>query len=197
MADDPRIDAYIDAAPPFAQPILRHIRAVIHAVCPEVGETIKWSRPFFEHQDRMFAGMAAFKAHVSLVLWNLGESGGETSRDQDGMGQFGKLASLADLPDDAALKQAIGAALCAIEAGKPARAKTSPRAQLPVPEALETALAAAPAAKATFDGFSASNRRDYCEWIGEAKRAETQAARVTQAIAWLAEGKPRHWKYRK
>ncbi|WP_442678536.1 YdeI/OmpD-associated family protein [Sphingomonas sp. ASY06-1R] len=197
MADDPRIDAYIDAAPPFAQPILRHIRATIHAVCPKVDETIKWSRPFFEYQGRMFAGMAAFKAHASLVLWNLGEAGGETSRDQDGMGQFGRLTSLADLPDDAALTQAIEVALRAIEAGKPARAKTSPRAPLPVPEALATALAAAPAAKSTFEGFSASNRRDYCEWIGEAKRAETQAARVAQAIAWLAEGKPRHWKYQK
>ncbi|WP_420138788.1 YdeI/OmpD-associated family protein [Sphingomonas sp.] len=196
MGRDLRIDAYIDAAPPFARPILQHIRAVIHDVCPAVDETIKWSRPFFEHQGRMFAGMAAFKAHASLVLWHLGETGRETSRDQDGLGQFGKLTSVADLPDDATVKQAIRESLATIAAGKSVRAKAA-RAELPVPDALATALAASPAAKAVFDGLSASNRRDYCAWIGEAKRAETRAARVAQAIEWLAEGKPRNWKYQK
>ena len=197
MARDPRIDAYIAAAQPFARPILTHIRDVIHQACPDATETMKWSRPFFEHQGRMFAGLSAFKAHASLVLWRMGETGDATSRDQEGMGHFGKLTSLADLPDDAALIAAIRDAVAAIEMGKPARPKKAPRADLPVPEELAAALADAPAANATFVGFSASNRRDYCEWIGEAKRPETRAARVAQAVEWLAEGKPRHWKYQR
>ena len=197
MARDLRIDAYIAAAQPFARPILQHIREVIHQTCPDVTETIKWSRPFFEHDGRMFAGLSAFKAHASFVLWRMGEEGDTTSRDREGMGQFGKLTSVADLPDDAALTAAIREALAAIDAGKPARAKPAPRADLPVPEELSAALDGAPAAKATFDGFSPGKRRDYCEWIGEAKRPETRAARVAQAVEWLAEGKTRHWKYQR
>jgi hypothetical protein len=34
------------------------------------------------------------------------------------------------------------------------------------------------------------------DWIVEAKREQTRGRRVAQAIEWLAEGKPRHWKYR-
>jgi uncharacterized protein YdeI (YjbR/CyaY-like superfamily) len=197
MARDPRIDAYIADAQPFARPILNHIREVVHQACPDVTETIKWSRPFFEHKGRMFGSLGAFKAHASLTVWRMGEMGDATSRTQEGMGQFGKLTSLADLPDDAVLIGAIQAATSAIEAGRPARPKKPPRAELPVPDELSAALADEPAAKQVFDGFSPSHRRDYCEWIGEAKRPETRDARVKQAVLWMAEGKPRHWKYQR
>jgi hypothetical protein len=197
MERDPRIDAYIAAAQPFARPILQHIRALIHRACPDVVETIKWSRPFFEHKGRMFAGLSAFKGHASFVLWRLGEGGDATSRDQEGMGHFGKLTSRDDLPDDAELLGAIQEALATIDAGVPARSKKAPRAELAVPHELGAALASVPAAKATFDNFSPSNRRDYCEWVGDAKRAETRVARAAQAAEWLAEGKVRNWKYQK
>jgi uncharacterized protein YdeI (YjbR/CyaY-like superfamily) len=196
MSRDPRVDDYIAKAQPFARPILTHLRDVIHAACPDAVETIKWSRPFFEHKGRMFAALGAFKAHASLILWRMGE-GDATSREREGMGDFGKIASLADLPPDAEVIAAVREAMAAIDTGKPARAKKAPRPELPVPDELAAALAEAPGAKATFDGFSPSQRRDYNEWIGEAKRPETRAARVAQAIEWLFEGKPRHWKYQK
>jgi uncharacterized protein YdeI (YjbR/CyaY-like superfamily) len=190
---DPRIDDYIAKAEPFARPILEHLRGLIHAACPDAIETIKWSRPNFEHKGRVFASLGAFKAHASLTLWRVGEMiGGE----KEGMGQFGKLASLADLPDDGEVMRVIRAATTVIDRG-PAPKVKAPRAPLPVPDELAAALAEAPAARATFEGFSPSHRRDYCEWIGEAKRPETRAARVAQAIAWMAEGKPRHWKYQR
>jgi uncharacterized protein YdeI (YjbR/CyaY-like superfamily) len=197
MARDPRVDAYIAGAQPFARPILTHLRDVIHAACPDAVETIKWSRPFFEHKGRMFAALGAFKAHASLILWRMGESGGITSREREGMGDFGKITSLADLPADAEVIAAVRDAMDAIDTGKPARAKTAPRPELPVPDELAAALAEAPHAKAVFNGFSPSQRRDYNEWIGEAKRPETRAARVQQAIEWLFEGKARNWKYQK
>ena len=197
MTRDPRVDAYIAGALPFARPILTHLREVIHKACPDAVETIKWSRPFFEHKGRMFAALGAFKAHASLILWRMGESGGITSRERDGMGDFGKIASLADLPADAEVIAAVRDAMEAIETGKPARAKKAPRPELPVPDELAAALAEAPGAKAVFDGFSPSQRRDYNEWIGEAKRPETRAARVAQAVEWLFEGKTRNWKYQR
>ena len=132
MARDPRVDAFIAGAQPFARPILTHVREIIHQTCPDVVETIKWSRPFFEYKGRMFAALGAFKAHASLVLWRMGEMGDATSREREGMGQFGRLTSLADLPDDGQLTAIVRTAMEAIETGKPARPKKPPRAALPV-----------------------------------------------------------------
>jgi len=192
---DPRIDAYIAKAPPFARPILQHIRRVMHVACPQAVETIKWGFPHFTYKGKLLAGMAAFKAHASLGLWHMGDKG--PSRDVEGMGQFGKLTQVADLPDDTMLARHIHTAMALIDAGPATKPKKPPRAELPVPEELVAALEQAPAAKATFENFSPTNRRDYCEWIGEAKRSETRAARVAQAIEWMADGKPRHWKYQR
>ena len=193
-AVDPRIDVFIAKARPFAQPILSRLRAVIHRACPGVTETIKWGRPAFENDGRILAVFGAFKAHASLTLWKMGEA---TGREEEGMGQFGRLTGLDDLPDEAELIRIIQAVASArAEPAKP-RPDKAPRAEYPVPDALAAALEQAPAAKAAFDGFAPSHRREYCEWIGEAKKPETRAARVAQAVEWLAEGKSRNWKYQK
>lgn len=190
-AADPRVDAFIAGAQPFAQPILSHLRAVIHRACPQVEEAIKWGRPSFVHEGRILAVFGAFKAHASLTLWKMGEA---TGREEDGMGQFGRLTSLADLPDDAELIRLIRETASA-RASAPPKAKTPPRPDLPVPEELATALAASPEAQAVWDGFAPSHRREYSEWVSEAKRAETRSARVAQSVEWIAEGKQRNWKY--
>jgi uncharacterized protein YdeI (YjbR/CyaY-like superfamily) len=189
---DPRIDAFIANAQPFAQPILSHLREVIHRACPSVVEAIKWGRPAFENDGRILAVFGAFKAHASLTLWKMGEA---TGREEEGMGQFGRLTSLDDLPGDAELIRIIRATASARAEPAAPKPRKAPRSELPVPDELAAALAGAPAAKAVFEGFSPSNRRDYCEWIGEAKRPETRASRVAQAVEWLAEGKTRNWKY--
>lgn len=196
MSRDPRVDDYIAKAQPFAQPILTHLRDVIHQACPDAVETIKWGFPHFDYKGKILGGISAFKAHAAFGLWKLGDKG--PSRDEaGGMGHFGKLTSLADLPDDATLTDYILKAMALIESGPAPRPKKAPRPDLPVPDELIAALEQAPAAQTMFDGFSPSNRRDYCEWIGEAKRPETRAARVAQAIEWIAEGKPRYWKYQR
>jgi len=196
VSHDPRIDAYIAKAQPFAQPILTHIRNVMHAACPDAEETIKWGMPFWDYKGRIMGSMAAFKAHASMGLWRMGVEG-PSKVDKDGMGQFGKLASIADLPNDAELTALIHKAMAIIDEGPAPRATKPTKAELPVPEELAVALDANAAAKATFDGFAPSNRRDYVEWIVEAKRAETRAQRVAQAIEWMAEGKSRNWKYKR
>jgi uncharacterized protein YdeI (YjbR/CyaY-like superfamily) len=193
-APDPRIDAFIAKAQPFAQPVLSHLRAMIHRACPGVTETIKWGRPAFENDGRILAVFGAFKAHASLTLWKMGEA---TAREDEGMGQLGRLTSLDDLPDDAELIRIIQATASARAEPAAPRPNKVPRPDLPVPDELAAALDHKPAAKTVFEAFSPSNRRDYCEWIGEAKKPETRAARVAQAIEWLAEGKPRNWKYQK
>jgi len=190
-AADPRIDAFIAEAQPFARPILSHLRDVIHRALPHGEEAIKWGRPSFLLEGRIVAVFGAFKAHASLTLWKMGEA---TGREEEGMGQFGRLTSLADLPDDAELIRLIQETASARETAPP-RQKKAPRPELPVPAELAAALAASPEAQAVWDGFAPSHRRDYSEWVSEAKRAETRAARVAQSVEWIAGGKQRNWKY--
>ena len=198
---DPRVDAYVAAAPDFARPILEHLRALVHRAVPDAVETMKWSRPHFEHHG-LLAGMSAFKAHVAFGLWRASEVGagaaGADAVGTDGMGQFGRITRLADLPSDAQLVAWLREAARLNEAGPRRRAANPTSASRPVPEVpddLREALAASPAARATFEGFAPSHRREYLEWIVEAKRPETRARRVAQAVEWMAEGKGRNWKY--
>jgi len=194
---DPRIDAYIAKSAPFARPILEHIRAVMHEACPDVEETIKWGFPHFDYHG-MMCSTASFKAHCALNFWLGGQVLGDEMTDE-AMGQFGRITSLKDLPNKATLRRYIKKAMALNDAGvKLSRptAKTGTTAKpVVVPPELAAALARHEGAKSAFDAFSPSHRREYCAWIAEAKRDETKAKRVEQAIAMLTEGKARHWKY--
>jgi hypothetical protein len=194
VSRDPRIDAYIADAQPFARPILTHLRTLMHQAFPEVEETIKWGFPHYVYKGKILGGTAAFNAHASLHLWRLGAAA--PVKEVDGLGQFGRLTSITDLPDETAIVTCIREAAASIDAPSAPVRKAAPRPPPAVPEALAAALEQAPDARATFERFSPTQRRDYCEWIEEAKRPATQAARIAQAIEWLGEGKPRHWKYR-
>ncbi len=195
MARDPRIDAYIARAAPFAQPILAHVRTLVHEACPGVEETIKWGMPTFVHAGGILCGMAAFKQHASFGFWKHALVVGE-GEPREGMGSYGKLASLADLPPKRTLLAHVRKAMALNEAGvkSPAR-KSAPKPPPLTPHDLAAALSDAPAARAAFDAFPPGCRREYIDWIVEAKRPETRARRVAEAVAWMAEGKRRNWKY--
>lgn len=203
MAQDPRIDAFIAAAAPFAQPILRHLRALVHAAVPDLDEAVKWGMPHFIYKGKNLAGMAAFKAHCAFIIHGDGRQGdGQQGDGQQGdaLGQFGKITALGDLPPDAELAEKLRGGCARIDAAGTAlkpRAATpgEPRAELAMPDDLAAALAQHPAAAATLDGFAPSHRREYLEWITEARRPATRASRIAQAVEWLGEGKKRNWKY--
>lgn len=190
MTNDQRIDAYIAKAAPFAQPILTHLRALVHATVDGLEETIKWGMPHFLYKGKNLAGIAAFKAHAALILHGEGRQG-------EGMGSYGKIASRAELPSDADLTGAVLAARARIdEAGTALKPRAAPKplkAAIVMPSDLATALA--PEARATFDAFPPGAQREYLEWIVDAKRPETRAKRIAQAAEWIAAGKRRNWKY--
>lgn len=195
MSRDPRVDTYIKRAQPFAQPILEHVRARVHAALPEAEETIKWSAPCFTLGGKILLMMAAFKAHAALNFWR-GQEIGDGSPKAGAMGQFGKLTCLDDLPDDAALDELIRqAASLASTAPVSRRPKHTPKPPPKVHPELARALAANPAANATLGGFPPSAQRDYLDWIADAKQDSTRAKRIATAIEWLADGKKRNWKY--
>jgi uncharacterized protein YdeI (YjbR/CyaY-like superfamily) len=199
-ARDPRIDAYIAAAEPFARPILEHLRALVHESCPGVEETLKWRMPAFVAHGAILCTMAAFKRHAAFGFWRHAELiGSEPPGDggDKGMGSFGRLTSVRDLPPKTRLRMLLKRA-AALNASGARPARVAKAASNPVPELppdLVAALNAAPEAKAVFDAFPPSHRREYLEWILEAKRADTRAGRIAQAVAWLTEGKSRNWKY--
>ena len=195
MERDPRIDDKIAKAAPFARPILEHLRDLVHKAIPEVGEAIKWGMPHFTYKGKNIAGMASFKAHCAFMIHGEGRQG-----EGEGMGSFGKIVSLADLPPEADLIEKLRAAQARIDDARTAQRKPmAVKARTPrtieMQEDLSAALAADPAAAQYWDGLAPSHRYEYLEWITEAKRPETRAKRIGQALEWLAEGKRRNWKY--
>jgi len=197
MSDhDPRVDAYIDRAAPFAKPILARLRGIVHGAVPGIEETIKWGMPGYVHAGGIVCMMGAFKQHVSFGFWKHALVMGDVERD--GMGSFGKLRAVGDLPPKRELASLIRKAAKLNEDGVKS---TGPRARgasgepPEVPADLASALRRNKAAAAAFKAFPAGQQREYCRWISEAKREETRKRRLVQAVEWIAAGRYRNWKY--
>lgn len=192
MKTNPRVDAYIKKAQPFARPILKHLRKLVRRACPDVEETIKWRMPFFERKG-IVCFMAAFKQHAAFDFWKGELLVGKEKRGA--MGRFGRITSLKDLPSDQEIVSCVKKAAELNEHG--IQKKRSPRVarKLVVPPDLKSALAKNAKARKTFENFSYTNRREYVDWITGAKRDETRKRRLKSAITWLAQGKPQNWKY--
>jgi uncharacterized protein YdeI (YjbR/CyaY-like superfamily) len=202
---NPKVDAYLAKAQPFAQPILAHLRKLVHEACPEVEETIKWSRPFFEYRGAILCNMSAFKQHCSFGFW--GEEIGAVLRGAkalrgDAMGSLGRIVCVSDLPSDKLMLDWIRQATGLVANGQytspiAARRKVvkAPRQEPEIPPEFASALKRNKNAAAVFAAFSPSCKREYVEWIADAKRPETRDKRIATALEWIAEGKQRNWKY--
>src|SRR5687767_381692 len=194
-ATDPRVDAYIARAKPFAQPILKRIRAAVHAGCPDVVETIKWSVPAFEHKGPM-CGMAAFKGHC---LWGFWKAALMKSMPNDpahkAMGGFGRFESLDELPSEAAMIRMVKEAAALNDAGVKVPRAFKEKKPLKAPAYMLSAIKRNKKAHAAYRAFSPSHKREYIEWITGAKAEDTRARRLATAVQWMAQGKSRNWKY--
>jgi uncharacterized protein YdeI (YjbR/CyaY-like superfamily) len=200
MPTDNRVDDYIARSPEFAQPILKHLRELVRRGCPEIEEAIKWSTPAFLYNNKILFSMAAFKAHCRFIFWRpeIAAMAGKTgaSADDDGA-VVGKVTQLSELPSDKELLRYIREARrLAHESPKPLmRKKSAPKPALETPAEFAAALKKHRAAAKTFEAFPPSHRREYIEWISDAKREDTRKKRIDTALQWLAEGKSRNWKY--
>lgn len=194
---DPRVDAYIARSAEFARPILDRVRAIVHQACPQVEETVKWGMPSFVYAGGILCGMAAFKQHASFGFWKHAQLMGEDA-PRDGMGSFGRMTRVADVPARKVLVPLIKQAMrLNEESATPARPRrvVALKPAIEPPADLLAALRKNRKAQTTFDAFSPSHRREYVEWVLEAKREDTRGRRIAQALEWMAEGKPRNWKY--
>ena len=195
---DPRVDEYIERSADFARPILTHIREIVHDACPEAEETLKWGFPHFTYKG-ILCSMASFKGHCALTFWKGDEVLGAGVASKGAMGQFGRLTSVKDLPTKKMLRSYLRKAKTLNEAGTPGplRRRARSKGEVEVPEDLRAALKKNKKANATFEGFPPGHRREYVEWITEAKRPETRARRLATTLEWLADGRKRNWRYEK
>lgn len=204
MKKDLRVDTYIEKAQPFAQPILKHLRKLVHKACPEVEETIKWGMPSFECKGPL-CGIASFKQHAILGFWKTallkdpkGYLQEHKAKGGDAMGNLGRITSLKNLPPDEVIIDFVRQAKKLNDDGTklPPKPKKE-QVEMPVPEYFATALKKNKKAQATFSTFSSSQRKEYVEWVTEAKTEATREKRLATSIEWMAEGKRRNWKYEK
>lgn len=204
VSPNPKVDAYIARARPFAQPILEHLRTLIHDGCPDVEETMKWSMPFFLYRGVILGNMSAFKEHCRFGFWGkemgavLREAG---KKQENGANSLGRITGLKDLPADKKMLGWIRQAAAFVDSGEytsPMAARSRVvKAEAETPPDFAAALQKNKRAAAAFAAFSPSCRREYIEWITEAKREETRGRRMATAVEWIAEGKQRNWKYQK
>ena len=186
VTKNPKVDEYIDHQQDFAKPILRHVRALAHEALPTCEEALKWGVPYFVVDGKNAVGMAAFKKHASVMVCSTETTGG-------GMGNFGKLTEVSQLPGDDELKQQFRDSVKAVQSPATSQPKAKPK--LDTPDDLAKAIAGTDGAQSVWDGFTDAQRRDYIEWITSAKREATREKRLSQAAEWIGEGKRRNWKY--
>ena len=197
---DKRIDAYIDKKADFAKPILKHLRELVHKVCPDAEETIKWGMPFFDYKGSVLCAISAFKEHCSFMFWKA-----KLMKDPEGilqvaerhaMGNFDRITSLKDLPSDKILIAYIKEAMKLNEDDikLPPRKKAAPT-ELKIPVDFAAALKKNKKAQSVFENFTPGKKKEYIEWIIEAKTEPTKIKRIETAVEWIAEGKSRNWKY--
>jgi uncharacterized protein YdeI (YjbR/CyaY-like superfamily) len=197
---DKRIDAYIEKKADFAKPILKHIRELVHKACPDAEETIKWGMPFFDYKGSVLCAMAAFKEHCTFMFWKAKLMKDPEKilqvTEREAMGNFGNIKSLKDLPSDKILTAYIkeAAKLNEDNIKLPVREK-KPVAELKMPVDFAAALKKNKKANAVFENFTPGKRKEYIQWITEAKTEDTKLKRIETAVEWIAEGKSRNWKY--
>jgi uncharacterized protein YdeI (YjbR/CyaY-like superfamily) len=192
---DPRVDAYIDKSADFAKPILIHIRKLVHKACPDIIETMKWSFPHFDHKGTV-CSMASFKQHCAFGFWK------QSLMEQDAfpaektaMGSFGRITSIKDLPPDKVMLRLVQQAVELNEKGVKVAKRPVEKKELVIPKDLTAALSKNKPAKIAFDKFSYSHKKEYVQWIEEAKTDATRNKRLATTVEWLSEGKSRNWKY--
>lgn len=197
------MDAYIAKSADFAKPILNHLRELVHKVCPDVEEKMKWSMPHFDYKGEMMCGMAAFKQHASFGFWKAALMKDpvliESAKTEVAMGHLGKITSLKDLPSDKKLAAWIKEAMALNDKGikVPSKAKSAEKKELVVPDYFMKALAKNKKAQKVWDAFAYSHKKEYLQWITEAKTEATRESRMATTLEWVAEGKGRNWKYEK
>lgn len=201
IAKDKRVDEYIAKSADFAKPVLNHLRKLVHTSCPQVQETIKWGFPHFNYKG-MMCSTASFQNHCAFGFWKaalMKEADELKENNAKAMGHLGKIKSLGDLPPDKIIIGRIKEAMKLNDEGVklPERKSSDKKTDIVVPFSLKKELIKYKKASDIFNNLSPSHKREYIEWINEAKTEETRGRRILKTIEWLTEGKTKNYKYEK
>ncbi len=201
-AKEKALDAYIAKSADFAKPILNHIRELVHKACPNVEEKMKWSMPFFDYKGEMLCHMASFKQHAVMGFWKAPLMKDsilvENAKSEVSMGHLGRITSLKDLPPDKKIIAWIKEAMALNDKGVKlaAKPKAADKKELFVPDYFLKALNKNKKALQIFTAFPYSHKKEYVQWITEAKIEITKNKRIATAVEMIAENKSRNWKYK-
>ncbi|SEW41674.1 Uncharacterized conserved protein YdeI, YjbR/CyaY-like superfamily, DUF1801 family [Chryseobacterium wanjuense] len=198
---DTKVDEYIEKSPDFAKPILQYLRETIHEVCPDAEEAIKWKFPTFMYKGKILCSITSFKQYCSMGFWLHGEMKTikelETNAEKSSMFSLGKITKMEDLPAKPLLKKAILEAMELTDMGVTMKKAVPSKTETPIPDYFKEVLQHNKKAWEVFEKGSPSFRKEYINWITEAKTEATRNKRMEQAIEWISEGKGRNWKYEK
>lgn len=196
-----KVDEYIEKSLDFAKPILNHLRETIHEVCPDVEEAIKWKFPTFMYKGKILCSITSFKQYCSLGFWlhqdmkTLKEL--ETTAEKSSMFSLGRITRMEDLLPKPQLKKAIKEAMELTDMGVTMKRAAPTKTETAIPDYFKEALQQNKQALEIFEKSSLSFRKEYINWITEAKTEATRNKRMEQALEWIEEGKGRNWKYEK
>ncbi|MCI3938113.1 YdeI/OmpD-associated family protein [Chryseobacterium aahli] len=198
---NPLVDEYIEKSQDFAKPILHYIREIVHEFCPDAEETIKWKFPTFMYKEKILCSMVSFKQYCSMGFWLHDEmqtiKNLETDVEKTNMFSLGKITKLEDLPSKPQLKKIILEAMELTDMGVKLKKAPPSSTAIEVPEYFKNALTQNKKALEVFEKASPSFRKEYINWIVDAKTETTRNKRMEQALEWIVEGKGRNWKYEK
>lgn len=200
-----KIDKYIADAPEYARPIMEKLRKAVHKGCPQAEEAIKWGCPYFMYQGKLFCGMAAFKKHVGFGFWNSKDMDDPEGLFESGTGKKASMCNahfhaVKELPTQKVLvdyvKQSKKLTDAELSKSKPAKKAAKKKVAVPkTPADLSSAFKTNKTAKSYFDSLAPSHRRDFLQWILDAKRDATREKRVNETVKLLKAKKTLHWKY--
>lgn len=198
---NPLVDEYIEKSPDFSKPILNYIREIVHEFCTDAEEAIKWKFPTFMYKGKILCSMVSFKAYCSMGFWLHGEmqtiKNLETDVEKTNMFSLGKITKLEDLPSKPQLKKIILEAMELTDMGVKLKKAAPTKTETAVPDEFQNVLDQNKKVLEIFQKASPSFRKEYINWITEAKTETTRNKRMEQAIEWISEGKGRNWKYEK
>lgn len=193
MSKNKKVDDYILQSQDFAKPILTHLRKLIQIACPQVEESIKWGHPHFEYKG-LLCNVAAFNRHCAFGFWKaalMKDAELLTKNNNDAMGHSGKLKSISDLPKDKIIIARVKEAVLLNEQGVhlPAKKHSEKNPEIKVPLLLKNELIKNKEVDQKFNSLSPSHKKEYIEWIEDAKKEETKFKRIASTIKWVMEGK--------
>lgn len=188
------ITAYIEKATPEFKEVMIALRSVLNNPNFDIKEDWKWGAPNFNNEG-MICWLAHFRNHVGMNFfkgtlikdkYNLFTH----YREEKGNRQlkFSDINQIIPEQIEYYIEEAIKLNQENIKVVKK-EIDTS------LPLDLETELNNNPKAKMFFESLAPSYKRDYIEWIEEAKREATRTKRLATTMEWLSEGKKKNWKY--